>query len=171
METQTVALILVALVILQRLAELVIAKRNTARLVTEEGAYEVGANHYPFMIVLHTGWLIAMLALAWRTETIHWPLVGIYLLLQAGRIWVLATLGRYWTTRIIVVPKAPLVRRGPFRFVRHPNYCVVAGEIAVLPLALGSWQEAAAFTIANAAMLYVRIRAENDANRDRDQAA
>lgn len=171
MDTATIALLIVALVILQRLAELVLARRNTARLIAEEGAFEVGAGHYPLMIALHTSWLATMLALAWTADAIHWPLVGVFLVLQMGRIWVLATLGRYWTTRIIVVPDAPMIRRGPFRFLRHPNYCIVAGEIAILPLALGSWKAAAAFTIANAAVLYIRIRAENTANRVRDQAA
>jgi len=83
--------------------------------------------------------------------------------LQGLRVWVLATLGRYWTTRIITLPGAPLVRRGPYRWLRHPNYVVVAGEIAVLPLAFGAWQIAVVFSLANALVLWIRIRSEERA--------
>jgi len=150
-----------AFVTLQRLSELVIAKRNTARLLAN-GAHEVGGEHYPVMVALHTAWL----AVLWFTvgdRPISLPLLAVFAVLQLMRVWVLATLGPRWTTRIIVTRDAPLVRRGPFRFVRHPNYMVVTAEIAVLPLTFGLVWVALLFTVLNAAMLTVRIRAENRA--------
>lgn len=148
-------------VTLQRLSELIIARRNTARLLAS-GAREYGADHYPVMVAMHTAWLATL----WFTvggRDVSMPLLLLFALLQMMRIWVLATLGRRWTTRIIVTPDAPLVKRGPFRFLRHPNYVVVTAEIAVLPLAFGLIGIAALFTLLNAAMLYVRIGAENRA--------
>jgi len=152
---------IMAFVTLQRLSELVIAKRNTARLLAN-GAHEVGGEHYPVMVALHTAWL----AVLWFTvgdRPISLPLLAVFAVLQLMRVWVLATLGPRWTTRIIVTRDAPLVRRGPFRFVRHPNYMVVTAEIAVLPLTFGLVWVALLFTVLNAAMLTVRIRAENRA--------
>ncbi|PTR12304.1 MULTISPECIES: isoprenylcysteine carboxyl methyltransferase family protein [unclassified Novosphingobium] len=152
---------IMAFVTLQRLSELVIARRNTARLMAD-GAREVGANHYPVMVAMHTAWL----AVLWFTvggRPIFLPLLAVFAVLQLLRVWVLATLGPRWTTRIIVTRDAPLVKRGPFRFVRHPNYMVVTAEIAVLPLTFGLVWVALLFTVLNAAMLTVRIRAENSA--------
>lgn len=152
---------IMAFVTLQRLSELVIARRNTARLLAA-GAREVGAEHYPVMVALHTAWLAEL----WFTvggRPIFLPLLAVFAVLQLLRVWVLATLGPRWTTRIIVTRDAPLVRRGPFRFVRHPNYMVVTAEIAVLPLTFGLVWVALLFTVLNAAMLTVRIRAENRA--------
>jgi methyltransferase len=146
------------LVTLQRLAELVIARRNTARLLAR-GAYEVAPGHYPLIVAVHAGWLAALWWLA-PGKPILWPLIAVFALLQAGRLWVLATLGERWTTRIIVLPGVPLVTDGPFRFLSHPNYTVVVAEIAVLPLAFGLWQVAAIFSILNALVLLIRIRAE-----------
>src|SRR5262249_26279866 len=118
-----------------RLAELALARRNTRRLLSK-GAVEVGRSHYPPMVLLHAAWLLGLwLAAPARAPSL--PLLAVFALLQAGRVWVLATLQERWTTRIIVIPGAPLVRTGPYRFVRHPNYVVVAGEILVLPLAFG----------------------------------
>jgi methyltransferase len=151
---------LVLLVALERLAELVHARRNVTRL-RAEGAIELGADHYPFMICLHAAWLAALWLTVPADAPIAWSWFALYLLLVAARIWVMASLGRYWTTRILHVPGVPLVRRGPYRFIRHPNYAVVAGEIAVLPLVFGAWQIALIFSILNAAMLAWRIRAEN----------
>lgn len=155
------AYVIMAFVTLQRLSELVIARRNTARLMAQ-GAREVGANHYPVMVAMHTAWL----AVLWFTvggRPIFLPLLAVFAVLQLLRVWVLATLGPRWTTRIIVTRDAPLVKRGPFRFVRHPNYMVVTAEIAVLPLTFGLVWVALLFTVLNAAMLTVRIRAENSA--------
>lgn len=148
-------------VTLQRLAELVIAARNT-RALKERGAVEIGASHYPVMVALHAAWLVTLwLSVGGRPVSL--PLLGLFAMLQAARIWVLATLGQRWTTRIIVLPGAPLVRGGPFRFVRHPNYCVVVAEIAVLPLVFGLAGIAIVFSLLNAAMLWVRIGTEHRA--------
>ncbi len=151
-------------VTLQRLSELIIARRNTARLLVA-GAHEAGASHYPVMVAMHTAWLAAL----WFTvgdRPVSMPLLLLFAVLQLMRIWVLATLGSRWTTRIIVTQDAALVNKGPFRFLRHPNYAVVTAEIAVLPLTFGLIWIAALFTLLNAAMLYVRIGAENRALYD-----
>ena len=150
-----------AFVTAQRLAELAIDRRNTARLLAA-GAYEVGARHYPAMVAMHAAWL-AVLWLSVGGRGVSLPLLTVFGVLQLLRVWVLATLGPRWTTRIIVTPDAPLVRRGPFRFLRHPNYTVVTAEMAVLPLVFGLVWVAILFTLLNAAMLTVRIRAENRA--------
>ena len=157
----TAAAIILGLVTLQRLAELVIAHRNTKALLAR-GAHEAAPGHYPLIVAVHTLWLASLWWLA-PGKSVSWPLIGLFLLLQLGRLWVLATLGRRWTTRIIVVPGEQLVARGPFRLVRHPNYLVVAGEIAILPLAFGLWPIALLFSLLNAAVLAVRIRAEERA--------
>ena len=156
----TIVLALLALVTLQRLGELVIARRNTQRLLAE-GAVEIGAAHYPLLVLLHTAWLAALwiLAISGRA-TIWWPAVAGYAVAELARVWVMASLGRYWTTRIIVPRETPVVRSGPYRFLRHPNYWVVAFEIALLPLALGSWTLAVVFSVLNAAVLFWRIRTE-----------
>lgn len=151
-------------VTLQRLSELMIARRNTTRLLAA-GAHEVGASHYPLMVAMHTAWL-AILWFAVGDRDVHMPLLVIFGFLQLMRLWVLATLGPRWTTRVIVTQDAPLVNKGPFRFLRHPNYAVVTAEIAVLPLAFGLIWIAALFTLLNAAMLYVRIGVENHALHD-----
>ncbi|GAA4004140.1 isoprenylcysteine carboxyl methyltransferase family protein [Sphingomonas humi] len=145
----------------QRLSELQIARSNTRRLLAA-GAYEHAPGHYPLIVAVHAGWLATLFWLA-PGRDIHWPLFALFMLLQAGRLWVLRTLGPRWTTRIIVLPNAPLVTGGPFRFVRHPNYLVVIGEIAVLPLVFGLWQVALLFSVLNALVLTIRIRAEMSA--------
>ena len=155
------AAIILALVTLQRLGELVISHRNTKALLAG-GGYEVAAGHYPLIVAVHVLWLAALWWLA-PGRAIVWPLVGLFLLLQLARLWVLATLGERWTTRIIILPGAPLVTGGPFRFFRHPNYLVVAAEIIVLPLAFGLWQAALVFSVLNGVVLAIRIRAEEKA--------
>ena len=154
--------IVLALVAVQRCIELVYAARNTRRLLAE-GGVEIGARHYPLFILLHSSWLIAMAVLIPPQTTPNWWLLGVFAVLQALRVWVVRTLGPYWTTRIISVPNAPLVRGGPYRFFRHPNYLVVIAEIAVLPLAFGAVWIALVFTILNAALLTLRIRVEESA--------
>ena len=157
----TFSILVLALVSLQRLGELVMANRNTARLKAQ-GGVEVGAGHYPLIVILHAAWLAGLWLLAWdRPVAPGWLLV--FLVLQALRVWVIASLGGRWTTRIIILPQAPLVRRGPYRFISHPNYVVVAGEIAVLPLAFGLPLFAVVFSILNALVLTIRIRAEGAA--------
>jgi methyltransferase len=157
----TLPIVILALVTLQRLAELLIARRNTAALLAR-GAHEVARGHYPLIVAVHAGWLATLWWLA-PGKPVSMPLLGLLVLLQLGRLWVLATLGRRWTTRIIVLPGEQLVAAGPFRFVRHPNYLVVIGEIAVLPLAFGLWKVALLFSLLNAAVLAIRIRAEEQA--------
>jgi methyltransferase len=154
-----IAYAIIFLVVLQRLGELLLANRNTKRLKAQ-GAVEIGAGHYPLIVLLHTAWLLAVLWLLPVPLEISWPWLAIFVLLQAGRIWVIASLGPYWTTRIISVPGAALVKRGPYRFVRHPNYLVVAGEILALPLAFHEIPVAIFFSLANAAILFWRIREE-----------
>jgi methyltransferase len=143
------------------LGELWLSNRNMRRLLAS-GAREYGASHYPLIVAVHALWLIGLWWLA-PDRPIDGFWLGLFVLIEIARIWVLATLGRRWTTRIIVLPNAPLVRRGPYRFVNHPNYLVVVGEIAVLPLVFGLWRIALIFTLLNAAIIAIRIREENRA--------
>ena len=152
-------ILLLAAVTVERVGELWLARRNTAALLAK-GAYEAAPGHYPLIIVLHTTWLIGLWVLVWNASlNLGW--VAVYLVLQVSRIWVVATLGERWTTRIIVLPGAPLVTGGPYRFVSHPNYLIVIGEIAVLPLCFGLAWYALVFSIANLAVIAIRVRAEN----------
>ncbi len=146
----------------QRLAELRYARRNTARLLAE-GGVEVGAGHYPLFFLVQGAWLLALLALTPATAPISWPLLTLFLLLQAGRVWVIASLGRYWTTRIITMAGAPLITAGPYRWLRHPNYLVVGAEIVVLPLVFGQVWIAVAAGAATALLLRHRIAVEDRA--------
>lgn len=150
-----------AFLCLQRLSELVIAQRNTARLLAK-GGREAGASHYPLIVALHTAWLVGLAYFSWG-EPVNWWFVALYAVLQVFRVWILISLGARWTTRIIVLPEAPLVARGPYRFVRHPNYLLVACEIACAPAIFGLWIFAAVFSVLNAAVLYLRISVENKA--------
>ncbi|MBX3498489.1 MAG: hypothetical protein KF889_03530 [Alphaproteobacteria bacterium] len=160
------ALAIVGLVALQRLGELVYARRNTRALLAK-GAVEVGRAHYPLFVLLHASWLLAIVAMLPPAPPIHWPALAALVALQALRLWVIATLGPYWTTRILTLPGAPLVRGGPYRFLRHPNYAVVVGEIAVLPLVFGLVGVAIVFSILNALLLWWRIRVEDQALESR----
>ena len=154
-------LVILSLVTLERLFELPLARRNTRRLLAL-GAREHAPEHYPLIVALHAAWLASLWWLA-PTRAVHLPWLAIFALIELGRVWVLTSLGERWTTRIIVLPQAPLVRRGPYRLTDHPNYAVVVAEILVLPLVFGLWQVALLFSLLNAAMLTVRIRAENRA--------
>ncbi|HEX6958172.1 MAG TPA: isoprenylcysteine carboxylmethyltransferase family protein [Ferrovibrio sp.] len=157
-------------VVLQRLAELALARRNTRRLLAQ-GGREYGAGHYPLFILLHASWLAAIaISVPLATQPV-WPLIGIYGLLQLLRVWIIATLGRFWTTRIITLDHQPLVRRGPFRVLRHPNYWVVAAEILVLPLAFGAWPVALIWSVLNALLLRHRIGIEEAALQPRHAIA
>jgi len=152
------AVLILGFITAQRLAELVLARRNTRRLLAR-GGVETGAEHYPLIVGLHAAWLGGLWALAWnRPADLGW--LGVYLLLQGLRIWTLASLGERWTTRIVTMPGVPLVRRGPYRFMPHPNYMVVVGEIAVAPLVFDLPAYALVFSLLNAVMLWVRLRAE-----------
>lgn len=157
----TAASMLLAFVTIERLCELLLARRNTNALLAK-GAYEAAPGHYMFIVTLHTVWLAGLWVLAWD-KPIESGWLAVFILLQGLRFWVLATLGKRWTTRIIVLPGSPLVRTGPYRFLSHPNYVVVIGEIAVLPLCFGLVWYALAFSALNALVLAVRIREENSA--------
>jgi len=145
----------------QRLIELPIARANTARLLAA-GGREVAPDHYPYIVALHAAWLFCLWVFA-LGQPIHIALLILFGLVELARIWVLRTLGSRWTTRIIVVPGEQLVARGPYRFVSHPNYLVVIAELLILPLVFGLWQIALVFSLLNALILTVRIRAENRA--------
>jgi len=157
----TWAEVILTAVALQRLLELVLSRRNTQSLMAR-GAIEVAPAHYPFMVAVHAGWLISLWVFG-RDQPINLVAFVSYLVLQGLRFWVMRTLGPRWTTRIIVLPGQPLVSAGPYRFLSHPNYAVVVGEIAVLPLVLNLPLVALIFTILNAMVLAIRIRAENRA--------
>jgi methyltransferase len=148
-------------VTLQRAGELVVSHYNTRRLLAR-GAVEVAPGHYPLVVAVHAAWLISLWVFG-RDQPVEIVALLFYLVLQGLRFWVMRTLGPRWTTRIIVLPHQPLVTAGPYRYLSHPNYAVVTGEIATLPLVLGLPLLAALFTILNAAVLAIRIRAENRA--------
>ena len=154
--------VVLGLVALQRIAEVIYAEGNTRRLLAR-GGIEIAPEQHKWFVTLHALWLLSMWLFIPHDTIPNWWLIGIYVLLQFGRLWALASLGAFWTTRIITLPGAPLVRRGPYRFIRHPNYAVVVGELAILPLAFGAWQIAIAFTLLNAVLLIWRIRTENAA--------
>ncbi len=147
---------------LLRLGELRLARRNTRRLLAR-GAVERSPGHYPLIVALHAAWLAAMALTIPADQPADPWLLGGFLVLLAGRAWVIASLGPFWTTRIISLPGQALVRRGPYRFLRHPNYLVVAGEIAVLPLAFGAWRLALVFSLLNGLLLGWRIHCEDQA--------
>jgi methyltransferase len=155
---------LLAFVTLQRLVELPVARANMKRLLAA-GGHEVGANHYPLLVAVHVAWLATLWWLA-PGRPIDLTFLALFAIIELGRIWVLRTLGRRWTTRIIVVPGERLVATGPYRFVNHPNYLVVIAEIAILPLVFGLWKVALIYSLLNAAALTIRIRTENAALRD-----
>ena len=157
----SLASVILALVTLQRLGELVLSRRNTERLLAR-GAIEVGARHYPLLVLVHAGWLVALWIWG-RNQDVNLTAFVAFLALQGLRLWILAALGPRWTTRIIVLPGAPLVASGPYRYFPHPNYAVVVGEIALLPLALHLPVLALLFTVLNLAVLAIRIRTESRA--------
>jgi len=157
----TAAEFILALVTAQRGAELLLSRYNTQRLMAR-GAVEVAPGHYPLMVAVHACWLMALWMFG-HDHPVNPLALAAYLALQGLRAWVMLTLGARWTTGIIVLPNEPLVARGPYRFLRHPNYVVVTGEIAALPLMLDLRWIAAIFTVLNAAVLFIRIRAENRA--------
>lgn len=154
-------LTILALVTLQRLVELYIARRNTRRLI-DNGGIEVSSGHYPLIVLFHAAWLGGLWYLVW-SETVSWPWAIAYLVLQAARGWIIAALGSRWTTRIIVVPGETLSVAGPYKYFRHPNYMIVAAEIFILPLVFSMWWYAIIFGVLNLALLYWRIREEERA--------
>jgi methyltransferase len=155
------ASVILVLVTVQRLGELVLSRHNTSKLLAR-GAIEVGAGHYPLIVSVHAAWLIALWIWG-RGESVNLVALALFIALQGLRVWIIATLGARWTTRIIVLPGEPLVASGPYRYLSHPNYAVVAAEIATLPLALHLPVLALIFTGLNAAVLAIRLRAETRA--------
>jgi methyltransferase len=158
----TATQLVLAFVLVQRGIELMIARRNAERLI-DAGAVEHGAGHYPYLIVLHASWLAALVLTVPEDQPVAMGWLAVFGALTALRVWTMASLGRFWTTRILTLAGAPLVARGPYRFIRHPNYVVVAGEIAVVPMIFGAWWLAIIFSIANAMILRERIRVEDQA--------
>jgi methyltransferase len=157
----TPAAFILVLVTLQRAGELAVSRSNTQKLLAR-GAVEIAPGHYPLIVAVHTAWLISLWVFGYD-QPVNALALLLYLVLQGFRFWVMWTLGSRWTTRIIILPERPLVSAGPYRFLSHPNYAVVAGEMALLPLVLDLPLLAAVFTILNAAVLAIRIRAENRA--------
>ena len=166
MSAGTLLVTAVALVGLQRLVELLLSRRHE-RLLRARGAVERGRGHYPLIVALHALWLLSTLVeglLRGPDPPAYWPLpLALFLLVQPLRYWAIFSLGEFWNTRILVVPETKLVRRGPYRYLRHPNYVVVAVEIFTFPLVFGAWVTAVVFSTLNAALLYVRIKSENRA--------
>lgn len=159
--------LLVAAVAAERVGELVVARRNERRS-RARGAIEAGRGHYPAMVALHTALLLGCPAEVWLADrpfvpALGWSMLAVLAGAQTLRWWCIATLGFRWNTRVIVVPGLPLVARGPYRVLRHPNYVAVVAEGVALPLVHTAWVTAVAFTLANAAVLTVRIRCENRA--------
>lgn len=154
------ASLFIAFLVVQRLSELLIARRNTSALLAA-GAREVGRGHYPAIVALHAAWLVCIVVFGYD-EQVRGIWLVLFAILQALRLWILMSLGSRWTTRIIVTD-TPLVRRGPYRWINHPNYVLVVLEIAIAPMVLGLWQIALSFSALNALMLTIRIRSENAA--------
>lgn len=158
----SIHLLLVGYVIVSRIVELLISRRNTRRLLAQ-GGYEVGGNHYPVIVALHVAWIVALAVLVPTETPPKIPFLIAFGLVQIARYWVIGSLGGRWTTRIIVVPGKVLVTRGPYRWFRHPNYLVVIAEIALLPLVFDAWEIALGFSIANAVIILYRIHIEEKA--------
>ncbi len=148
-----------AFVALQRGGELILAAANTRRLL-RRGAVEIDGAGHKWFVLLHAAWLAALLAFVPAKQPPDLPLLALFFALQAARIWVLASLGRRWTTRLIVLPGVPPVTRGPYRWISHPNYLIVLGEVAILPLAFAAVAIAVGFSACNVVLLARRIRFE-----------
>ncbi|OLN24259.1 isoprenylcysteine carboxyl methyltransferase [Domibacillus antri] len=159
-------LIVIIVVCSQRLVELFIAQRNE-KWMRRQGAYEAGAEHYPLIVALHIGFFISLAAeviIIERSLSPWWPiLLSLFILAQAGRVWSLVSLGRFWNTKILILPGANVVRRGPYRWIRHPNYLVVATEILILPLLFQAYYTALIFSLLNGIVLVIRISVEEKA--------
>lgn len=152
---------------LERLVELVVSRRN-AQWSIAQGGKEFGRGHYPVMVAMHTLLLVSCVVEVWTLHRpfipwLGWPMLFIVMLSTVTRWWCATVLGKHWNPRVIVIPNAPLVRRGPYRWLHHPNYAAVVAEVVALPLVHSAWLTAIAFTTANALVLTVRIRTENEA--------
>jgi methyltransferase len=154
------------LILLQRGLEELYSARNTARLIAE-GGREAGRDYYPVVAITHLAWIAAIFLLIPSTAAVLWPLLALYLLLQVARYWIIGTLGRYWTHRIITLESAPVVRRGPYRYLRHPNYVVTIAETFLLPLVFADAAVAVIFGCVWSAVLYYKIILEDAALAER----
>ncbi|WP_269050202.1 isoprenylcysteine carboxyl methyltransferase family protein [Sporosarcina sp. G11-34] len=161
--------VVLAIVILQRLVELLVAKRNETWM-RNQGAFEVGAAHYPIMVAMHVAFFMSLIIEVTFFERALSPfwisLLAVFLLAQVGRLWCLTSLGKFWNTKIIILPGAEVVQKGPYTFIRHPNYVIVAIELLVLPLLFSAYYTAILFSILNVWMLSVRIPAEEQALKE-----
>ena len=158
------------LLLAQRGLEEIYSAKNTKDLLAE-GAREVGAQYYPVVAATHLGWIASLFLLVSPNADINWPLLALYLLVQLARYWVIGSLGRYWTHRIITLENEPLVRRGPYKYIRHPNYVITLVETMLLPLAFGAWGLALIMTAIWAAVLHYKILLEDAALAKRREAA
>jgi methyltransferase len=158
----TIFHVVLLFIVAQRGGELALAHINTKRLL-RQGAFEIDRGGYKFIVALHTLWLLALVLTVPAATAPHWPLIALYSLLQIARIWVIASLGRRWTTRIIVLPGTPLIACGPYRWFYHPNYLIVVTELAILPLTFGAVAIAVVFSACNGLLLARRIRREDAA--------
>ena len=149
-------------VLVQRGLEELHSRRNTRRLLSA-GAHEVGRSFYPVVVIAHLAWIAAIFFLIPPSAPVVWPAAGLYLLLQLARYWVIGSLGRFWTHRIIILDRAPVVRRGPYRYVRHPNYAVTVAETLLLPLVFGAWGVALAMSAIWLPVILWKMRLEEQA--------
>ncbi len=161
--------LLIVIVICQRIIEVIIANKN-AEWIKEQGGYEVGKNHYKYLVLLHTLFFLSLIVevTVHRPTFVAWAIIPffIFLIAQLGRVWALSSLGEFWNTRIMVLPGAKVIAKGPYRFIRHPNYVIVTTEIAMLPLIFQAYWTLITFTIINAIVLSVRIRTEEKALKE-----
>lgn len=161
--------ILIIIVISQRLVELIVAKENE-KWIVRQGGYEVGATHYPFMILLHSSFFIVLIAEVMAFDRSLSPIWGVFLALfllaQIGRLWCLFSLGKFWNTKIMILPNANVVKKGPYKFIRHPNYVIVAIELLTLPILFNAYFTAVIFTLLNLWILSVRIPIEEKALKE-----
>lgn len=164
-----VFIIFLAFLIFQRVVELFIANSNE-RWMKEQGAKEYGQNHYRFMVLIHVGFFISLIVEIFimnRSLHPYWPLLLIFfIIVQIGRVWVISSLGKYWNTKIIVLPGAEVVKKGPFKYMRHPNYFIVTIELLVIPLLFQAYVTACVFFILNQVILMVRIPLEERALKE-----
>jgi methyltransferase len=165
----TLFFFVVGFVIIQRIVELFVARHNEL-WIRAQGGYEAGAGHYPFMVAIHVGFFISLIIeylVFVRSSPSYWALLFvIFLALQMMRVWVISSLGRFWNTKILVLPGAQVVKKGPFHFIRHPNYVVVTLEIITIPLMFGAYFTALVFTLLNIVILWVRIPIEEAALKE-----
>lgn len=160
------AVVFLLVIIIQRLVEVAIAKSNE-KWMKSQGAQEFGQSHYRLMVLMHTAFFVCLITEGlWLKPSISslWPLwIGLFILTQIARIWVLTSLGKYWNTKIIVLPNAKVVSKGPYRFVRHPNYVIVTIELIIIPLAFNAFVTLFLFAVLNQIILTIRIQEEEKA--------